>query len=120
MATNRKFEDGRYLTLDVSGWNGGASDVASGTPVAQNSLGGVVLYDAESGETTIDTGGVYSLTVLGSSVASISVGDKIYVDDGDTSGADAGDLVNSGTNGAYLGIALEATSSDEAIKIRIG
>ena len=120
MATNRVKHDGRFLTLDVSGFNGGASDVASGTAVAQGDLGGVVQYDADSGTTVIDTGGVYELTVLGSSVAAVSVGDKIYVDNGDTTGADAGDLVNSDTNGAYLGIALEATSSDEKIKVRIG
>lgn len=118
MATNRKFEDGRYLEVDLT--NFVKADENSGTPVALGGIYGVIQFDAADSVTVIDTQGVYELTVLGSSVASISVGDSIYVDNGDTSGADAGELVNSETNGTYLGVALEATSSDEAIKVKLG
>src|SRR6056297_2676721 len=101
MATNRKFEDGRFLTLDVSGFNGGASDVASGTAVAQGSIAGVVQYDAESGTTVIDTEGVYELAVTANdtsdSGSAVSVGDDLYIDDGSSS-LDAGEITPDNSN----------------------
>jgi len=125
MATNRVRYDGRFLTLDVSGFTGGSSSVASGTAVAQNELGGVVQYDAVSGITVIDTGGVYSLDVTANntsdSSSSISVGNKLYVDSGSGS-LDAGEITPDSANGAYIGLALESVSggSDATINIQIG
>jgi len=125
MATNRVRYDGRFLTLDVSGFNGGSSSVASGTAVAQNELGGVVQYDADSGVTKIDTGGVYDLAVTANNTSDsglvIDVGTKLYVNDGNGS-LDAGEISPDSTDGAYLGLALEHVDSpnDATIKIQIG
>lgn len=120
MATNRVLEDGRYLWLDV----GESKD--SGEHVLVGDIPGVALTNTDDNdETTVDTGGVYNLPVTANDTAdsgsAISVGDKLYYDDG-TSSLDAGELTPDDTNGTFFGYALEDVSSgdDATIKVKVG
>jgi hypothetical protein len=123
MATNRIYPEGRYLELDISSFI--KADSNSGTPVALNSLYGVIQYDAVSDVTVIDRKGVYDLPVTANdtsdSGSAISIGDPLYIDDGSGS-LDAGELTPDDSNGTYFGIALEAVSSgdDDTIQVLLG
>jgi predicted RecA/RadA family phage recombinase len=120
MATNRIFEDGRYLYLSVG------SGVESGDAVLVGSIPGVAQYDADSDDSAVvDTAGVYDLAVTANNTSdsgsAISVGQKLYYDDGSGS-LDAGELTPDTSNGTFFGYALEAVSSgqDATIKVKIG
>lgn len=87
MAKNRTRIDGRYLDrLNVSAVNGsGTGDlVKSGDPVAVGDIPGVAIIDENAdGLATVDTGGVYDLSVFGhdgTAAAAIAVGDIVVWD----------------------------------------
>lgn len=123
MATNRIYEDGRYLYLEVG------SGIVSGDKVLIGEIVGVAQYDADSdNKAVIDTEGVYELDVSAVDTAgddsAISVGDPIYWDDGTngTTPIDAGTLTPDNTNGTLFGYALEAVSAgttDATIKVKL-
>lgn len=118
MADNLHMNDGRYLT-------GAATDPAtptSGDPVVLGDIPGVALTDEgdggnDAGEITIDTGGVYNLSVTGedgAGSAAVTAGDIVYLDSG---------VVNvDDTNGVRYGYALEDVSSGATttIPVKIG
>ena len=78
MATNRIQSRGRYLTLNVG------SGKKSGDPVMVGFISGVCQNDASAVSpypATVDTEGVYNLTVDGIDQAgnsAVAVGDKLY------------------------------------------
>lgn len=74
-------QEGRYLWLNVG------SGVKSGDPVAVGDIAGVATIDADAnGYATIDTEGVYNLSVKGTtgSNSAVAIGDIIYYVTGDT------------------------------------
>jgi predicted RecA/RadA family phage recombinase len=111
MATNRKFVSGRYLTLAVP------SGTVSGGPVVKGQIAGVALVDRDSaGNASVDTGGVYMLSVKGVNDAgnvAIAAGDPIYFLVGDTPKLSA---KNSGT---LFGHALEVVNSGATTAIQV-
>jgi len=121
MATNLHMNDGRYLT-------GAATQPAtpvSGDPVLLGQIPGVALTDeAEggnaAGEITIDTGGVYNLSVKGenqSGNSAVAIGDIIYYEAGQTP-----TLNKDATNGVRFGYALGTVGSGQTatIPVKIG
>lgn len=121
MATNLHMNDGRYIT-------GAATQPAtpvSGDPVLLGQIPGVALTDeAEggnaAGEITIDTGGVYNLSVKGenqSGNSAVAIGDIIYYEAGQTP-----TLNKDATNGVRFGYALGTVGSGQTaiIPVKIG
>lgn len=83
MAKNRIFANGRFLTLTVSTADAAASsDFESGKPIVAGDLPGVCLNDMSTANVvTIDTQGVYSLTVhRPTTVGDGRVGSVVYWD----------------------------------------
>ena len=112
MATNRVFESGKVLSVAT------ASTVASNDPVLVGAMTGVALtdYDASTGETTIDFGGVYDLSVEavdGAGNSAVAVGDPIYYVVGDDP------VLNKKRSGVLFGYALETITSGETDTIRV-
>jgi predicted RecA/RadA family phage recombinase len=111
MADNLKFDDGRFLYLDV------ASGVESGDPVVVGQIPGVAIIDRDTaGKATIDTGGVYDLPTSGSGTSGsgvVAVGDKIYYKDGVTP------PLCKVSSGVLFGYALEGTSGSPAETIAV-
>lgn len=121
MATNLYMNDSRYLT-------GAATQPAtpvSGDPVLLGQIPGVALTgEAEgqndAGEITIDTEGVYNLSVEGANNAgnvAVAIGDILYYD------AAATPKINKDvTNGVRFGYALGAVSSGATatIPVKVG
>lgn len=121
MATNLFMADGRYLT-------GAATQPAtpvSGDPVLLGQIPGVALTgEAEggnaAGEITIDTGGVYNLSVEGVNAggnSAVAIGDIIYYEAGETP-----PLNKDATNGVRFGYALGTVASSETgtIPVKVG
>lgn len=115
MASNLKQHDGRVL-------HGAASDPAtptSGTAVVLGQIPGVAITGEgeggnASGEVSIDTEGVYSMSVTGvdgSGNAAIAIGDIIYLDGGVLNADD--------TNGVRWGYALGAVASGATTTINV-
>jgi predicted RecA/RadA family phage recombinase len=120
VAKNRKRYLGRKFELDVSAVNGtGTGDlVKSGDPGAVGQIAFVALTDEDSaGKATVDTLGVYELTVTGKDAAAanvaVAVGDIVYWDN------TPGEVNKDGTNGIRLGYALGAVASGAATKIEV-
>lgn len=78
MATNRENVNGRQISATPT--DGGA---LSGDPCLLGNIPGVALIDAVSGVTTIDTEGVYNLSVH-SIDGAIAAGDIVYYVPGNT------------------------------------
>ena len=84
MAQNLQMNDGRYISAAATA--PAAPD--SGDPVLVGQIPGVALTDEDAaGNTTIDLGGVYMLSVEGVNNAgnsAVAVGDIIYYETGET------------------------------------
>lgn len=121
MATNQAFSDGRFLSLAATA----PATPASGDPVLVGQIPGVALTDegdGGNGATTvsIDTSGVYELSVKGEGAAgnaAVAVGDIIYYEAGQTP-----PLNKDATNGVRFGYALETVGSGQTatIKVKVG
>jgi predicted RecA/RadA family phage recombinase len=121
MATNLYMNDGRYIT-------GAATQPAtpvSGDPVLLGQIPGVALTDeAEggnaSGQITIDTGGVYNLSVEGvnnGGNSAVAIGDIIYYEAGEDP-----PLNKDATSGVRFGYALGTVGSGQTatIPVKVG
>lgn len=120
MATNRVFHDGRQLSLVCSD----PATPASGDPVIVGSIPGVALTkEGEGGNastaTTVDTAGVYELSVKGidgSGNSAVAVGDILYYVTGDTP------KLSKKNTGVRFGYALGTvgSSATATIAVKIG
>ena len=115
MATNLKKDDARYLSEVAATAPATAS---SGDPVVVGQIPGVALTDEgeggnASGNITVDTAGIYTLSVVGAADA-IAAGDIVYYD-GD-------ELNDDSSNGTRFGYALGAVGSGAtaSIDVKIG
>lgn len=121
MATNTAFGDGRMLSAVASA----PTTPASGDPVLIGQIPGVAVTDEGDGgnaatATSIDTSGVYRLSVKGEGSAgasAVAVGDIIYYEAGQTP-----PLNKDATNGVRFGYALETVGSGATatIKVKVG
>jgi predicted RecA/RadA family phage recombinase len=115
MATN-KVQDGKILRLTV------ASTVASGDPIAVgNAVRGVAItsYEAVDGKASIDTEGVFDLSVQAVDDAgnsAVAVGDRLYF------AGTATPWLSKKKSGKFFGIALETvtTGATATINVLIG
>ncbi|MBN1690444.1 MAG: DUF2190 family protein [Dehalococcoidia bacterium] len=111
-ATNEVYEDGINLTVAVAG-------MKSGDPVivGDRGLHGVANIDTNSdGNLTIDTQGIYDLSVKGVNDANdvaIAIGDPVYYTAADTP------KLNAKTSGLLFGYALETVSSGATTTINV-
>lgn len=121
MATNLYMKEGRYL-------NGAATQPAtpvSGDPVLLGQIPGVALTgEAEggnaAGEITIDTEGVYNLSVEGvnnGGNSAVAIGDILYYEAGETP-----PINKDASSGVRYGYALGAVASGETgtIPVKVG
>ncbi len=112
MAKN-KVQDGKVLRLTV------ASTVVSGDPISVgNGIRGVALtdYSATDGKATIDTEGVFDLSVQAVDDAgnsAVALGDRLFYTAGDTP------VLSKKKSGKFFGIALEAVTSGETATINV-
>jgi predicted RecA/RadA family phage recombinase len=112
MATN-KVQDGKILRLTVG------STVDSGDPVVVgNAIRGVALtdYDSADGKASVETEGVYDLSVTAtddSGNSAVAIGDRLYSD---------GTTITKKKSGKFFGIALEVvtTGATATINVLIG
>ena len=113
MAKNRIFASGRTLSLAIA-------TITSGSPVAKGQITGVALTDTDAdGNVTVDTEGVYDLSVKGvdgSGNSAVAVGDAIYYVDGDTP------KLSKKATGVPFGFALEtvASAGTDTIRVKLG
>lgn len=118
MATNLVRNEGRYLT-------GAATQPATpvtGDPVLLGQIPGVALTDeAEggnaTGEITIDTGGVYNLSVQGvnnSGNSAVAIGDILYYEAGETP-----PINKDATSGVRFGYALGTVQAGATTTIAV-
>jgi hypothetical protein len=115
MATNRVFESSEILSVVCTH----PTTPAAGDPVRWGNRIGVALTDegaSVSGETTVQFGGVYELSVKGEAGggnSAVSVGDAIFYTDGDTP------VLNKKASGYFAGFALETVSSGATTTIKV-
>ena len=113
MAANRKFEAGRFIVGAMTA----PTTPASGDPCVLGQVPGVALLDEDTdGNTTIDTAGVYSLSVKGidgSGNKAIAIGDILYFTSGDTP------PVSAKATGVRFGYALGAVTSGSTATINV-
>jgi hypothetical protein len=85
-------------------------------------------YDDNSGYVTVDFEGVFNLSVIArtqkspSAGAAISIGDAIYADGGTydpATGITTGSVLDADTNGAFVGLALDAVAAGVTATIRV-
>lgn len=112
MATNLKKDQARYISEVAASAPAAAT---SGDPVVVGQIPGVALTDEgeggnASGNITVDTGGIYTLSVVGSEAA-VAVGDIVYYD-GD-------EINNDSSNGTRFGYALGAVGSGATVSIDV-
>lgn len=109
MATSRKFARGRHLTI-------AKASIDAGDMVAEGSITGVALTDTDAaGNVTIDTEGVYNLDVKGhdgSANAAVSVGDKVYLTDGEA-------FLDVDDTATLFGYALGAVASGDTTNVPV-
>lgn len=117
MATNRRRINGRYLSQVATQ----PATPASGDPVLVGQIPGVALIDEEAdGAVTVDTGGVYALSVGGETNAgagsAVAVGDILYYDSAATP------VINKDTTGVRFGYALGtvASAGTGTINVKVG
>lgn len=117
MASNRKFEDGRKLSVTCSH----PTTPTSGNPCRVGIWVGTALADELSGGTTsVDFGGVYTHSVKGeddSGNVAVAAGDQLYYVDADI-GSGTGTLSKK-DSGYPAGIALAAVSSGATTTIDV-
>ncbi len=121
MATNLYMEEGRYLTGAATA----PATPTSGGPVLLGQIPGVAMgLEGEGGnasaEITIDTKGVYNLSVKGENAggnSAVAIGDIIYYEAGQTP-----PLNKDATNGVRFGYALGTVGSGltATIPVKIG
>ena len=121
MATNLVMENGRFLG-NIAPTSPAAP--VSGDPVIITSIPGVALTDPgdggnDAGNVTVDTGGVYDLSVEGTDGVgnvAIAIGDLVYYNAG------ASPPLNVNTSGVRFGYALEAVAggATATIKVKVG
>jgi predicted RecA/RadA family phage recombinase len=116
MATNQKAASGRLIKCTPTA---PASGILSGAPCILGVLPGVAVSDAAAdGTVVLDTAGVYSLSVKGTtgSNSAVAVGDQLYYTDGNTP------KIDKTTSGTKFGVALETVGSGATatIKVRVG
>lgn len=117
MAKNQVFADGQYLSLAATD----PATPASGDPVLVGQMPGVALADEgdggnAAGNTSIDFGGVYDLSVKGvdgSGNSAVAAGDIIYYVTADTP------KLSKKTSGVRFGYALEAITGGATATIRV-
>lgn len=116
MAANQLYASGRRLYLAATD----PATPASGDPVLVGQMPGVAI-DAEdsSGNTTIDFGGVYNLSVKGidgGGNSAVAVGDIIYYVTGDTP------VLSKKNSGVRFGYALATVTSGgtATIAVKVG
>jgi hypothetical protein len=115
MATNKVYEDGRNLYVAV------ASGVVSGAVCVAGTvllgLTGIATSDRDSaGKATVDTEGVYTVSVAGvdgSGNSAVAVGDKIYYVDADTP------KLSKKNTGVLFGFALATITSGSTASIAV-
>lgn len=116
MAKNRIYENGRQLSLVATD---PATPVA-GDPLLVGQLGGVALTDERAdGTTSVDTDGVYDLSVKavdGGGNSAVAVGDVLYYVTADTP------KLSKKATGVRFGYALEAITSGatDTINVKLG
>lgn len=118
MATNLVQNEGRY----ISGAASYPATPASGNPVLLGQIPGVALTDEgeggnASGEVTIDTGGIYNLSVQGvnnSGNSAVAVGDILYYEAGQTP-----PINKDGTSGVRFGYALGTVDAGATATIAV-
>ena len=116
MAKNRAFEEGRKLSVACTA----PTTPATGDPVLIGQIPGVALPDERTdGTTTVDTAGVYRLSVKGidgGGNSAVAVGDIIYYVAGDTP------PLSKKATGVRFGYALEGVASGgtATIMVKIG
>ena len=114
MATNKRRINGRFLNVVCTA----PATPSSGDPVLFGEIPGVAVTDEDAnGNTSIDTGGVYNLSVKGADDggdAAIAAGDILYYD--------AGEINADAVNGTRYGYALAAVNSGATttIEVKIG
>ena len=111
MAANRKFEAGRFIVGAMTA----PTTPASGDPCVLGQVPGVALLDEDTdGNTTIDTAGVYAISVKGidgSGNKAVAIGDILYYTSGDTP------PVSVKATGVRFGYALGAVTSGSTATI---
>lgn len=117
MAKNRVRKDGRFLSKVATQ----PATPASGDPVLVGQIPGIALIDEEAnGNVTVDTGGVYNLSVLGETNAgagsAVAVGDILFYDTATTP------KINKDTTGVRFGYALGTVGSaaTATIPVKVG
>ena len=117
MAKTRVRIDGRYLSQAATQ----PATPASGDPVLVGQIPGVALTaERADGTTSIDTAGVYNLTVKGETNAdagsAVAIGDLIFYDAADTP------VLNKDTTGVRFGYALATLGSGVTgvIPVKVG
>lgn len=117
MAKNRVRINGRYISQAATQ----PATPASGDPVLVGQIPGVALIDEETdGAVTVDTAGVYNLSVLGETNAAagsaVAVGDILYYDTATTP------KINKDTGGVRFGYALGTVGSTltATIPVKVG
>lgn len=110
--SKNKVQEGKHLTMDVG------SDLLSGAPIVIGGIAGVLMHDADTTThiATIDTEGVYDLSVKGVDGvgnSAVAIGDAIYWTVGDTP------QLNKKATGALFGYALEAVTSGSTATINV-
>ncbi|MHB1418471.1 MAG: capsid cement protein [Bacillota bacterium] len=98
-------------------WLTAGAGVTSGAPVAVGQITGVAVADVDANnQTTVDTAGVYDLSVKGingGGNSAVVVGDAIYYTVGDTP------KLNKKDNGVLFGYALEAVDAGATATINV-
>lgn len=120
MAKNQAFRDGRFLALAATD----PATPASGDPVLVGQIPGVALTDEGDGgnaatTTSVDTAGVYNLSVKGvdqSGDSAVAVGDIIYYVTADTP------KLSKKNTGVRFGYALGTVGSSQTdtIAVKVG
>lgn len=114
MAKNRVYATGRQIPLTVP------SGTVSGAPVVSGQIPGVAVIDRQSdGKATVQTDGVYNLSVKGidqSGNSAVVEGDILYHTVADTP------PLSKKNTGVRFGYALEAVTSaaTATIKVKVG
>jgi predicted RecA/RadA family phage recombinase len=118
MADNRKFENGRKMSVTCSH----PAAPSSGQPVRYGELTGVALTDERTaGDTTVDFGpGVYNLSVKGvndGGNSAVAEGDKLFYVDADIN--DGSGFLSKKTSGRFFGFALAAVNAGATATIAV-
>ena len=123
MAKNRIFANGRKLNLVVSTADAVASsNFVSGSPILVGSIPGVCLIDMSSNQVTIDSEGVYALSVLRpTTVGDGRVGSLVYWDStGRGPALPTGTTVLPSTGNPAFGVILDSIAAANSSALTTG